>query len=61
MKPKTRITALAVIVVLIGFGLVFVLTNFVQAHRPPVPVGYEDEDLALQGSRLKTTHSVSTA
>jgi tetratricopeptide (TPR) repeat protein len=29
------------------------LTNYIERVRPPVPYGYNDEDLALQGSRLK--------
>lgn len=48
-----RFVASAIVVIIIGFGLVFLLSNFVQAHRPPTPEGYEDEDLAMQGSKLK--------
>jgi tetratricopeptide (TPR) repeat protein len=53
MKSKGIITTVSVVTILLGFGLVFVLSNFVQAHRPPTPEGYEDEDLAMQGSKLK--------
>jgi tetratricopeptide (TPR) repeat protein len=53
MKSKGIITTVSVVTILLGFGLVFVLSNFVQANRPPTPEGYEDEDLAMQGSKLK--------
>lgn len=43
--------ALAVIVC--GFAAVFGLSRFVEANRPALPENYEDEDLALQGARLK--------
>ena len=52
MKSNGK-TALLILIILLGFGAVYALSNFVQAHRPAVPEGYEDEDLALQGSRLK--------
>lgn len=50
-NSKQLIASLAA--VLIGFGLVFVLSNFVKTNRPAMPEGYLDEDLALQGARLK--------
>lgn len=36
-----------------GFLLVFVLSGYINAVKPPLPEGYEDQDLALQGARLK--------
>lgn len=39
--------------VILGFCLVFVLSNFLESKRPPLPANYEDEDLALQGARIK--------
>ncbi|HXG85937.1 MAG TPA: hypothetical protein VNI84_18090 [Pyrinomonadaceae bacterium] len=56
MKAKMRnlkptITAIAVIV--FGFAGVFLLSGFVEKNRPAPPAGIEDEDLALQGARLK--------
>jgi hypothetical protein len=32
---------------------VFGLSRFVEANRPALPENYADEDLALQGARLK--------
>jgi hypothetical protein len=32
---------------------VFFLSAFIEQHRPPLPNSYEDEDLALHGSKLK--------
>lgn len=56
MKPniknlKRTITAIAVII--FGFAGVFALSGFVEKNRPAPPAGIEDEDLALQGARLK--------
>jgi tetratricopeptide (TPR) repeat protein len=39
--------------IVVGFALVFVLSNFVSSRRPALPEGFEDSDLALQGGRLK--------
>jgi tetratricopeptide (TPR) repeat protein len=36
-----------------GFAAVYALSNFVQNARPPLPAGYEDQDLALQAVKLK--------
>lgn len=46
-------TIIAVAVILVGFAGVFGLSEFVEKNRPPLPAGVEDEDLALQGERLK--------
>ncbi len=46
-------TMLAVSVILIGFAGVFFLSGFIEKNRPPMPVGYEDDDLVFQGARLK--------
>ena len=37
----------------IGFAAVITLTSRIDAVRPPLPSGYEDEDLNLQGGRLR--------
>ncbi len=50
-NSKQMIASLAA--VLIGFGLVFVLSNFVKTNRPAMPESYLDEDLTLQGARLR--------
>ncbi len=39
--------------IIFGFAAVFVLSGFVEKNRPALPEGYEDEDLALQGAKLK--------
>jgi tetratricopeptide (TPR) repeat protein len=36
-----------------GFVGVFALTGYLERSRPPLPDGYQDSDLALQGARLK--------
>lgn len=48
---KPTITAIAVII--FGFAGVFALSGFIEKNRPAPPAGIEDEDLALQGARLK--------
>ncbi len=50
-NSKQLIFSLAAI--LIGFAFVFVLSNFAKDNRPSLPESYADEDLALQGKRLK--------
>lgn len=48
---KSNVIAAAVIV----FGLigVFLASDFTEKNRPALPDGYADEDLSLQGARLK--------
>ncbi len=46
-------TAIAVALIVLGFAAAFALTRFVESERPALPAGYEDQDLALHGSRLK--------
>ena len=36
-----------------GFTAVFFISGFLEKNRPALPVGFEDEDLALQGAKLK--------
>lgn len=36
-----------------GFGAVFALSGRLEAARPPMPEGFEDQDLALQGARVR--------
>jgi tetratricopeptide (TPR) repeat protein len=50
-NPKQMIISLALVA--LGFGLIFVLSNFLEKSRPPLPENYEDQDLALQGAKLK--------
>lgn len=53
MKSNSTKTFLSIIAVVLGFGLVFLLSNFIETVRPPLPEQYEDEDLALQSSKIK--------
>ena len=39
--------------IILGFALIIGLSNFLDRNRPPLPENYEDEDLALQGAKLK--------
>src|SRR5512134_3171346 len=53
MITHARKTIFATAVIIAGFVAVVGLTRFVEASRPPLPSGYEDADLRMQGSRLK--------
>ena len=53
MSSQSGKTIIAAAVVVLGFVAVFGLSQFIENVRPPMPRGYEDEDLALNGSRLK--------
>jgi len=53
MKSVSTSTVLSIAIVVVGFWWVFVLSDFVEARRPPLPPDYVDQDLALQGARLK--------
>ena len=48
-----RDIAVLVLVLALGFAAVFVLSNRLEAAKPALPEQYEDEDLSLQGTRLK--------
>ncbi|MEZ5425901.1 MAG: hypothetical protein R2747_06540 [Pyrinomonadaceae bacterium] len=50
---SSRQTIPAVAVILIGLLGVFGLSRYIEVRKPPVPAGYQDEDLAFQGSKLK--------
>jgi tetratricopeptide (TPR) repeat protein len=45
--------ALPAIVILAGFVAAFLLSAYLDGIRPPLPANFEDEDLALQGAKLK--------
>jgi tetratricopeptide (TPR) repeat protein len=53
MKQSPLKTFLSCVVILLGFAAIFGLSNFLENSRPPLPEGWEDADLALQGGRLK--------
>ncbi len=53
MKNGSKQLSFSLLLVAIGFGFIFVLSNHVEKSRPPLPENYEDQDLALEGARLK--------
>jgi len=40
-------------IIIAGFALVIGLSGYMEGQRPGTPAGYEDSDLAMNGSRLK--------
>lgn len=50
---RAKQTLFAVAVIISGFAAIFVLSGLLEKARPALPENYADEDLALQGSRLK--------
>ncbi len=54
MNPnQSKQTILAIAVIILGFVAVFGLSSFLETNRPALPVGFEDEDVAVQGANLK--------
>jgi len=53
MKPNSTKTLIAIAVIIFGFVGVFFLSSFIEKNRPSLPPGFEDEDLALQGAKLR--------
>lgn len=53
MSNNTKQIVLSSVLIAIGFGLIFVLSNFLESNQPALPENYEDQDLALQGAKLK--------
>src|SRR5215213_6851345 len=53
MKRSSLKTLGLYTVILLGFAAIFGLSNFIESSRPPLPEGFEDEDLALQGAKLR--------
>ncbi len=54
MQKKTLTSIVMPAVILIaGFAAVISLSGFVEAKRPPLPVGYVDADLNINGSDLR--------
>ncbi len=44
---------LAILILGVGFGLVYALSTFLEQNRLAPPEGFEDADVAVQGKRLK--------
>jgi tetratricopeptide (TPR) repeat protein len=53
MNKNSKQLVFSFAAVVFGFGLIVVLSNFIQARRPSLPAGYLDEDLALQGAKMR--------
>lgn len=53
MKKDASKTLIPVAVIIFGFAAIFGVGNYLDKARPELPTGYEDQDLALQGARLK--------
>ena len=49
----SRNTFLALFLIIAGFGGVFVFGSLAENRRPPIPRGYEEEDLVFRGAKLK--------
>jgi tetratricopeptide (TPR) repeat protein len=53
MKSSSTKTFFLIGIIVCGFVGIFVLSEFLEKNRPALPENYADEDLALQGARLK--------
>lgn len=53
MKQNRAAIFLGLAVIVGGFGAAFFLNNFLAKAKPELPESYADEDLALQGAKLK--------
>lgn len=53
MPAQSKQTLLAIAVIVCGLVGVFALSDFVEKNRPALPENFADEDLNLQGARLK--------
>src|SRR5437867_1310522 len=53
MNIRDTRSVISAFIIVIGFSAIFSLSSFLENHRVSLPESYEDEDLALQGKRLK--------
>ncbi len=53
MISNSNKTHIAITVIIFGFMAVFGLSNFLENEKPELPENYIDEDLSLQGKRLR--------
>lgn len=53
MSSERSKTLISAAIIVAGLTVTVFLTGFIEKNRPSLPPGYEDEDLSLQGSRLK--------
>ena len=50
---KEHVIVLPAVILIAGFAAVVWLSSFIERNRPPLPEGYSDSDLSMNGSRLK--------
>lgn len=53
MSKMLKQTLPAVVLIIGGFAAIFGLSGFLEKNRPALPENYADEDLTLQGAKLK--------
>ena len=53
MNSNSIKTFIAAAVIICGFAAIFVLSNHLEQIKPDLPENYADQDLALQGAKLK--------
>ncbi len=53
MQSSSKQVIFTFAVIAFGFAAVFGLSNYLEKHRPVMPESYADEDLSLQGAKLK--------
>lgn len=53
MKQTSLQNFIAAIIIISGFIIIFGLSSFIEKSRPPLPSGFEDQDLSLQTAKLK--------
>jgi tetratricopeptide (TPR) repeat protein len=53
MPSKRLHTSIAITLILLGFAASVGLTRYLENRRPPLPRGFEDQDLGLQASKMK--------
>jgi tetratricopeptide (TPR) repeat protein len=53
MRSETTKTLISTAIIIAGLAAIFGLSGFIERARPPLPPGFEDEDLSLQGAKLK--------
>ena len=53
MRSDTTKSLISTAVIIAGLAAVFALSGFLERVRPGLPEGIEDEDLSLQGAKLK--------
>ncbi len=53
MNNSSKQTLLSAVLIVGGLAAVYVLSGFLEHHRPALPDNYADQDLSLQGAKLK--------